>query len=638
MQSKSIIRHIRAGDYRFLLISEIQRLLIAARQEEELAIGNDYVGREITFLIQRLSLEEAATELKKVAEAAVTALPTLQALASTANTLAQHVQIASNCTELLNLTTEAYNLFNVSAAPDDGDSIVVSADADAVTIKIQDSEVDPHLQGLQPKDLLSEAVKASHTDKQFLAAVIRQMATIRTLRRKMFWNERIALAAGYHVLESGAAIPPAFRPIGTSGFRPHQTCLSLADPGDGHMSVTCLDNRLLNGTVVHVEHIDRSESNDRESVEAYRLPSFINAARVRLQVGVATPCTAYIGRSLFENGASAAEGQSALLATEFDRDILKSVHMTAGACTAMFNIGIADCKVAMERMTAQQLIRFMRAVSGNVLRDVSRQFLSAAFNINVPIFDDRKRSVWVTDKFEIAHLAIELTIVGQFEKVTWDGASSLAKSDPIILAFTHSQWLTLTHYAHEKGLETYVSAGMDGSHMTACVLTGVDGVGIGTSLHYRKAGRPMGQLKPEAIGQVLATRDAAAASIPGQATALLAALDRLAFERILPPSLDKERKLLFSELRDSTDGENNKLQNRMDAVTETPYWQAMDALRQKHFDEHPVVARAERAMLAAQLKQDSLVEIAVIEEPPKAGPIRRALATNDITELMEILR
>lgn len=639
MQAEFVIRKILSGDFRFLLIFEMQRLLIAARQEKELAQGGEYVGRDVTFLIRRLSLDEAIGQLEKTAEAAVVAVPAMAHAASLVAELAPKVRSAPDATALLALAEELFQRFELPTSPSGDDSIVLSADRNAVSVRLQKegSHAPADMLGAGPVD---QAVHVAHEESRFLAAVALLAASARRDNRRLTGHERTALAAGYHAIELGAAMPRAFLAIATSGFRAHQTSLSLADPGDGHMSVTCLSEALLDGTIVHVEHIDRSESNDRESVEAYRLPSFVNASRVRLQAGVAAPCTAYIGRALFENGVVPADGQSALLAREFERDILKSAHMTSGACTAMFATGIADCKVAMERMTATQLIQFMRAVAGNVIRDVSRQFLSAAFNINVPILDDRDstRVQWVTGKFSIASLAIDLAIAGQFEKVTWDGASNLAKSDPIIREFSHAQWTTLIHRAHENGLETYVSAGMDVSHMPECVHAGVDGVGIGTSLHYRKAGRPMGQLKPDAIQDVLRARDAAAASVPGQAATLLAGLDRLAFERILPATLEAQRQVLFEALRDVVGGAEASLAATIEAINKTGFWKAMDTLRLRSFQLHPVVARAERALLAASLGDDLQLEFRTTARVQGNDALRRALAAGDITELMEIMR
>ena len=51
---------------------------------------------------------------------------------------------------------------------------------------------------------------------------------------------------------------------------------------------------------MHTEHIDRGEIKIKSLVEAYRIPSHINAARVRLHVGADAPCCAFIGRPVFE--------------------------------------------------------------------------------------------------------------------------------------------------------------------------------------------------------------------------------------------------------------------------------------------------------------------------------------------------
>ena len=59
-----------------------------------------------------------------------------------------------------------------------------------------------------------------------------------------------------------------------------------------------------------------------------------------------------------------------------------------------------------------------------------RQFFSAAFNLFTPIKVDSKTTV--TDKLEIARLAIQIAKEGGFEKVTWDGAEDgKVPSDPI---------------------------------------------------------------------------------------------------------------------------------------------------------------------------------------------------------------
>lgn len=405
-------------------------------------------------------------------------------------------------------------------------------------------------------------------------------------------------------------MPSAYRSIGVSGFREHQTCLSVANPGDGHIRVMCSSARLLSGTVIHIEHIDRDGERDREKLEPYRLPAALNAARVRLHAGVAAPCTAYVGRPVFESG----------------RDMLKSVHMTASACTSMFMNGIADCKVAIERMTTSEAIRFMRAVAGNAVRDATRQYLSGAFNVNLPIVDDRAgTTITITEKFEIARLGIDLAVSGRFEKVTWDGASNVEPSIPIVEQLTYEQLIDLVHIAHEKGLETYISAGLQPIHMRTCTYIGVDGVGIGTSLHdYNPESGLRGQLKAERVREVLDIRDAAAHEPLGRGAALLARMDRMYFEGTLPLALDSKRRSLYSLMRDRKDDYVVALVEEIGVIPGAAF-----------SDVHPLIAQAHRVLKSLDydpvgLHRDSEWETMVTM-------VRELVVAGDVAELYEVL-
>jgi hypothetical protein len=52
-------------------------------------------------------------------------------------------------------------------------------------------------------------------------------------------DEQSAMLAVYRLLDKGVRIPTAYQGIGVAGFRKHQTCLSVANPGEGHVRVTC---------------------------------------------------------------------------------------------------------------------------------------------------------------------------------------------------------------------------------------------------------------------------------------------------------------------------------------------------------------------------------------------------------------
>jgi hypothetical protein len=630
-------RRIALGDMRFLVIDEIRRLLAEEKQAAERAASPEFVSREKAQLIRRKSLGEATSELSAYAELISAAFPALADRARSAQDLARKAQMAASGEEMMALIQEVIEVFDQSLSGDRPTLIVISGDADGVVFSI----------GAVPKPNpipeLSEfeaALAESRQAQAFLAAVSATIEQARVAARRLGGVEQFARAAAYQALELGTTMPPAFRGIGVSGFRLYQTSLSLADPGEGHNLVTCLDARLLAGTVVHIEHIDRGKETDREIVEAYRLPAPLNAGRVRLQIGTAAPCTAYVGRTPFENGPRP-DAATYVPATQFfEEDLLKAAHMTASACSVMFANGIADCKIAMERMTASQLIRFMVAVAGNVSRDRSRQFLSAAFNLNVPILDDRIDASprWIGSKYEIAKLAIEIAVAGGFEKVTWDGSSNLPTSEPIILSFSDAQWLELIHRAHEVGLETYVSAGMDKKHMPACVYSGVDGVGIGTSLHYRKQDANgkyvMGELKPDAILEVLQVRDDAVATPRGRGAAALATLDRLFFEQILPTNCDALRGRLFAVLSSAAPSDE-AIQATLSELESLAFWTAMSAHKKANYLTHPVIAQAQRKLVAVQ---PHFAAAPAFDEGPTHILLRQAVSRSDITDIMEILR
>jgi hypothetical protein len=542
MSVSEIERVVSPGDFQRILLEEAERLLAAAKLAKEVERGDGFVRREAAVLIRHRSHEELVQAIVTSWAEAARAFPELKELYAETTALAARTVAAGTPQTLLQIYSELMRLHGVGDGSDQFDLRPLERH---IALKATAS-------GDEPGGIPRDALESDRADQAFLAAVSNLLAAARSTNRKLTRDETAAVGASYRLLDRGVQMPSAYRGIGVYGFRSHQTNLSLANPGEGHLSVTCAYADLLDGTVVHIEHIDRDGVDDREIVEPYRLPAAVNAARVRLHAGTAAPCTAYIGRPIFENGVTTHGELPAYMPAAFERDLLKTVHAVASACTAMFMNGVADCKIAIERMSFSQAIQFMRAVAGNVVRDPTRQYLSAAFNINLPFWDDRPgRGRAVADRSEIAQLGIDLTVAGRFDKVTWDGASNEIPSRPIIEQIPLSRWVELVHQAHERGLETYVSAGMNSTHMPDCVFTGVDGVGIGTSLHFRHpVTKAIGQLKPDAIRDVLAARDRAAASPRGKGAQLLARLDRMFFEGTLPMRLDEQRRALFAAIRD----------------------------------------------------------------------------------------
>lgn len=89
-------------------------------------------------------------------------------------------------------------------------------------------------------------------------------------------------------------------------------------------------------------------------MEAYRLPSHIDAGKVRLHVGTDAPCSCYIGRPVFEglNYKGSFEEYARIYREKnqeieikpadffFKANLLKTAHFWASACSAMFANGI----------------------------------------------------------------------------------------------------------------------------------------------------------------------------------------------------------------------------------------------------------------------------------------------------------
>jgi hypothetical protein len=530
---------ITMAEFRRLALGRMVDLLrdVADREDQR---ATNFVKRTPAPLERYWTTLELKIEAHSQWESVKARYPQLGDLLNRAAPILDQVEESGSAYRLLDAYEQLLALEDV-ALPEQAhhaaDMFHITADSRHIYMNVNADRVQRH-------PALAESVERDIGQLRFMASVCALMEDLRAAGRAATNDESVAIALAYDLLRQGVTIPSAYQSIGVSGFRDFQTNLSLADPGDGHIKVTSRDARLLRGLVVHVEHIDRDEEFDTELVEPYRLPAAVNAAKVRLHVGSQAPVTAFIGRPVFES-------------RNVKRDLLKSVHMTASACTAMYRNGIADCKISIERMTATEAVTFMRAVVGNVLRDRNRQFLSAAFRINYPIVDDRPETikreggpVTVTGRMEVARLGVRLARDGGFDKVAWDGSSNVVPSIPIIEQLSLSEWVELAHLAHEGGLECYVSAGCVAKHMREATLAAIDGVGVGTSLHYIDAAtKLMGALRPESIMEALQVRDDAAKEPFAQCSRLLTRMDRMHANAGLGEADEHFRALMFLALK-----------------------------------------------------------------------------------------
>lgn len=539
-------RHLPIGDFRQLIADEALRRLRLALARAQSATDGGFVQRDPSGLTVPRSLADLVEAVQLLASMPACAAGPLAPLAAASVSIARAAVTVEGSAALLDLWARLMELHGV----------VDQGSADGFVIEQRGGEIQFRAleRGDDPLGVPQWALERDLADQGFVAAVSNLIVQARTKGRSMTRDECAAVAAAHRLLERGVRLPPSYACVGLSGFRRHQTCLSIANPGEGHVAVTTASNDLLDGVIVHIEHIDRDGVSDRERVEPYRVPSVLDAARVRLHVGAAAACSAYIGRPMFECGVTLhpfGRGPGLPRAAAFKHDLLKTAHATAAQCSAMFAIGVAECKLAIERMSVSEAVHFMRAVSANTMRNRARQILSAAFNLHLPLWDDRAGGGrWLATPFEIAHAGLQMVAAAGFGKVTRDGAGNRLPSEPVIDLLPAEQWVDLVHLAHEHGLETYASAGLQAADLARCVAAGLDAVGIGTSLHHRDPlTGAIGQLRDDAIRCALQSRDLAEQGACGVGARLLAQLDRQAFEGTLAVALEERRQALYLAVR-----------------------------------------------------------------------------------------
>ncbi|KAH3742731.1 ribose 5-phosphate isomerase, type A [Pelomyxa schiedti] len=365
---------------------------------------------------------------------------------------------------------------------------------------------------------IGQRTVASLSETGYLACMQETIAKLQSQSRAPTTTELYALHYGYTMIGSGVALPRCFRPLGLPGRRPRaQTYVALTDPGSDHLKITCQVR-------VHLMY----------------------SVSVRMHVADEAPCLVFIGRPPFEclglgyrrGFSELAEHYSTISKDHshsgdqnyfFEAERLKAVHKTGAACTAMFMDGVAECKIAVENMTENQAIRFLKALGANVARNESTQVLSAAFNLFQPIYSESQGRK-LQEPMDIARLGIKIAAEGGFDKVTRDGARSEVPSIPVSKTLDFGKMLTLAHEAHRAGLITYVSAGMTKETIHIPVEAGMDGVGIGVDLHYMAPDKSLGALCPSKIKEILEHRNRAQEMLMGRAARLLAYLDYKVYE------------------------------------------------------------------------------------------------------------
>jgi hypothetical protein len=191
----------------------------------------------------------------------------------------------------------------------------------------------------------------------------------------------------------------------------------------------------------------------------------------------------------------------------------------------------------------------LRALTAQVLRAPSRQTLTAAFNVNTPLYvDDDVGATVARKRKEIAVSGVRVAQKAGFDRIAWDGASNELPSASLICQLGFGDLVELVHLAHENGLGSYVSAGMGPDDMSDATHSGVDAVGIGARMHLCDDGK-IGEIDPAAIMEALRIRDEAAQDIFGRAANLLARMDTLAAGLVQSPKEERHRAQLYQAVR-----------------------------------------------------------------------------------------
>jgi hypothetical protein len=603
------------------LLDFIQNLYVS-KTLETVKHDRDFVKCDPYTFPKHSTIAECCLEVQRIFEQTIALFPDLIQLQPEIEACLHSV---SNFNSVTTYLKDFYTLFTVQSswlnlrADRDNSDFEVEADEDYLKINIKNSEI-----GWSERQ---DAISSGSTGNQIgntilLRSVAVLLEALRRERRKPSRTEFLAIRVAYQLLEEGKRLVYPYRPWGNSGFRNVQTYMSITDPGEGHLFGTTQTLDRMNGVVVHIEHLERGNYQDRNTMESYRIPAIKTLAKVRLHVGADAPCSSYVGRPVFES-------------EHFEASLLKAVNTFSSGCTAMFMDGLAECKIAIDRVTATQAIRFMQCLVGATRRDKTSQAFSAAFNINTPILDDREitrrkhngKPVWVLERMAIAKLGIELAVEGGFDKVTWDGAANTYPSTCILEQLSHAEAVELVHTAHERGLLTYFSAGFRFHHLPQAVHTGVDGVGVGGAqiLRYMDAQTGFhGPFKHDNIETILKIRDEAEQSELGQAAAMLARLDRLYFEGCINVSDNSLRLALFEAVQQQDPLSCNQLMKQLEHIWVLP------------FDtEHPLVEWGKRLICASQSEPLCAEKMSVEEWSSLLHYVSNGVATQDLELLAE---
>jgi hypothetical protein len=358
--------------------------------------------------------------------------------------------------------------------------------------------------------------------------------------------EKQTVRIGVEAMLAGATPSRVIRqPIGGHSknyANTHRTQMAITDPGLDHIAMTLADPSMMRAGWVHMEIINRPN----QHTAPYANPGYESLALVRMLLSDDAPATAFFGRpnyiaSTIQDTIEGTDIASAAIANNLDT----TAHTMVNSARAALNLGYSEAKFGMDGLGDLEVAELGRRVHAQANLQEG-EYISAAFNLLSVLRDfkllplEETRIVGAPTERQRhqmlrgAQMALDAAHAGGFKKVTVDSASMTPPSYPLIEFFGVENLLDWTHSAQERGMETYGSGGMRDYHFPLLQFVGLDGVGVGFSIHDPpQAGAPgiAGRLLPERVKSAADLRDAAEQAPVGRLSVLRRMLDERASDR-----------------------------------------------------------------------------------------------------------
>jgi hypothetical protein len=386
----------------------------------------------------------------------------------------------------------------------------------------------------------SKTIDAEHAEVKAkpIPRTAQEMVSVLLDRLRIGGAERTMVEkAVQHVIDGVRPPKDNMMPIGGENtVRDHITQMAITDEGPDHLLMTLADPRMTKfRNWTHMERINRVDANGNPTADAqpYALPPETLVGLIRLFTGNDAPSTVFYGRpnflaSVINDGVPAGFDDAVSAGLQNNKETaVRGLQMLARQC---FNSGVSEVKVAMDGMNRAEVVKFMKAVVEPLNLEPGR-YISTAFNLprglkDLGVAQERPNAPLREQLLEVGRRAIEAAQEGGGGKVTLDSASPTPPSTPLIEYFGARNLVDWVHEAHQAGLETYVSGGMEARHFPLLALTGVDGVGVGGAIHETTP-LPgiMGRMEPSRVIDAHERATQTEMSWPGQVIYLLRRLD-----------------------------------------------------------------------------------------------------------------